>query len=307
MADNAKFKTLTCLQGQLGQDPLLDEIAREVQASSVLEVMKAYSDELRGRMDNKARPFQKMVRLLEAGITPTRVEGHYDGEVLVLRTRDEDELLARYGNFIGFLWGEVAGPVAPWVGKTFTKVPADLIRNYTEGFERSAIPTYLGTNHFEKPENSVIDKLSDSAVTFWMHLKDAPQGEKSLFGYDKNGGLLIARCAESVHAGTEREVFQLNYRWHDLGNFPPISHLIEELVQIADGVYLGQLLFATKNVLGRFDPRLKAADYGYQHFGYFLLMDDSWAAETRRVFPNIKSAPPTRGAGWGDPENPNEP
>jgi hypothetical protein len=121
-----------------------------------------------------------------------------------------------------------------------------------------------------------------------MHLKDAPQGGKNLFGYDKNGGLFIARRAESVYAGTEREIFQLNYRWHDLGNFPPISYLIDELVQIADGVYLGQLLFATKNVLGRFDPHLPTKDYDYQHFGYFLLMDDSWAAETRRVFPHIK-------------------
>jgi hypothetical protein len=285
MADNDKFKTLTCLEGQLGQDPLLDEIAREVQATSVLEAMKAYIDELRGRMDNKARPLQKMARLFEAGITPTRVEGHYDGEVLVLRKGDEDELLARYENFLGFLWGEAVGPVAPWVGKTSTKVATDLIRNYTEGFERSAIPTYLGINHFGKLEDSVINKQSRSVVTFWMHLKDAPQGEKSLFGYDKNGGVFIARRAESVYAGTEREVFQLNYRWHDLGNFPPISHLIDELVQIADGVYLGQLLFATKNVLGRFDLHLRTQDYFYQHFGYFLLMDDSWAAETKRVFP----------------------
>ncbi len=289
MADNDKFKTLTLLEDQLGQDPLLDEIAREVQASSVLEAMKAYIDELRGRMDNNARPYQKMARLFQAGITPTRVVGHYDGETLGLRTGDEQEPLARYGNFIGLIWGTAVGPVAPWVGKTFTSVATDLIRNYTEGFERSAIPTYLGINHFEKLEDSVINKLSFSVVNFWMHLREAPKEERALYGYDKNGGLFIARRAESVYPGTEREVFQLNYRWHDLGNFPPISNLMDELVQIADGAYLGQLLFATKNVLGRFDPHLPSKDYAYQHFGYFLLMDDSWAAETRRVFPNTVS------------------
>jgi len=303
-----KFKTLTCLEGKLGQDPLLDEIARDVQNSSVLEAMKSYIDELRGRLDNNARPYQKLARLFDAGITPTRVVGHHDGEALGLRTGDEQEPLARYGNFIGLLWGTAVGPVAPWVGKTFTPVASDLIRNYTEGFERSAIPTYLGINHFEKLEDSVMNKLSFSVVTFWMHLKDAPQGEKSLYGYDKNGGLFIARRAESVYAGTEREVFQLNYRWHDLGNFPPISYLIDELVQITDGVYLGQLLFATKNVLSRFDPNLPSQEYDYRHFGYFLLMDDSWAAETRRVFSNIKpgliTAPPEAGKPAAQPASP---
>jgi len=288
MPDHDKSKTLTCLEGQLGQDPLLDEIAREVQASSVLEAMKAYIDELRGRMDNDARPFQKMARLFQAGITPTRVEGHHDGEALGLRTGDEHELLASYGNFIGFLWGEAVGPVAPWVGKSFTPVAPALIRNYTDGFERCEVPTYLGINHFEKLEDSVINKLSFSVVTFWMHLKDAPQEERDLYGYNKNGGLFIARRAQSVYAGSKREVFQLNYRWHNLGNLPPVSYLIDELVQITGSVYLGQLLFATKNVLGRFDPNLPIEDYDYQHFGYFLLMDDSWASETRRVFPNIK-------------------
>ena len=296
MPNEDKFKTLTCLEGKLGQDPLLDEIARDVQGSSVLEAMKSYIDELRGRVDNNARPYQKLARLFEAGITPTRVVGHHDGEAVGLRTGDEQEPLARYGNFIGLLWGTAVGPVAPWVGKTFSIVAPDLIRNYTEGFERSAIPTYLGINHFEKLEDSLMNKLSFSVVNFWMHLKDAPPDEKSLFGYDKNGGLFVARRAESVYAGTEREVFQLNYRWHDLGNFPPISYLIDELVEIADGVYLGQLLFATKNVLGRFNPNLPAAEYGYQHFGYFLLMDNSWAAETRRVFRNIKPGLITAGA-----------
>ena len=305
MPNTDKFKTLTCLEGKLGQDPLLDEIARDVQASSVLEAMKSYIGELRGRLDNEARPYQKLARLFMAGFTPTRVEGHHDGEALGLRIGDEPEPLARYGNFLGLLWGTSVGPVAPWVGKSFSRVSPDLIRNYTEGFERGAVPAYLGINHFEKLEDSIINKLSFSVVTFWMHLKDAPQEEKSLYGYDKNGGLFIARCAESVFAGTERAVFQLNYRWHDLGNFPPISYLIDELVQITDGVYLGQLLFATRNVLGRFDPNLPAQDYDYQHFGYFLLMDDSWAAETRRVFPNIKpgliTAHPEAGKPAGQP------
>jgi hypothetical protein len=113
MPNNDKFRTLTCLEGKLGQDALLDEIVLDVQASSVLEAMKSHIEELRDRMDNDARPCQKLARLFMAGFTPTRVEGHHDGEALSLRTGDEQEPLARYGNFIGLLWGTTVGPVAP--------------------------------------------------------------------------------------------------------------------------------------------------------------------------------------------------
>ncbi|MBZ5552813.1 MAG: hypothetical protein LAO21_08850 [Acidobacteriia bacterium] len=287
MVDN-KFKTLRCLEGKTGLDPLLDEIQRDVQANSVLEAMKSYIDELRGKLDNNARPYQKISRLFEAGLTPTQVVGHHDGVAVGLRTGDEHDLLASYGNFIGFVWGTTVGPVAPWVGKSFHPVTRDQLRDYTAGFEQGETPTYLGINHFEKVEDSILNKISLSMVTFLMHLKDAPLEERNLYGYDKNGGLFIARRAQSVYAGSKREVFQLNYRWHNLGSLPPISYLIDELVQVTDGVYLGQLLFATRNMLGQFDPDLPVEKYDYQHFGYFLLMDDSWASETRRVFPNIK-------------------
>ncbi len=283
-----KFKTLTCLEGRLGQDPLLDEIQRDVESSSVLEAIRGYIDQLKGKLDNNARPYQKLARLFLAGFTPGRVEGHHDGEAIGLRTGDEHGLLASYGNFMGFVWGTVVGPVAPWVGKSFNPVDPNTLRNYTDGFEKGETPTYLGINHFEEMKDSVVMLLGFPILVFWMHLKDAPKQERELYGYEKNGGLFIARQAPSVYAGTERQVFQLNYRWHNLGNLPPISYLIDELVTVADGVYLGQLLFATKHVLHRYDPSVPAADYDYQHFGYFLLMDDSWASETRRVFKNIK-------------------
>jgi hypothetical protein len=101
--------------------------------------------------------------------------------------------------------------------------------------------------------------------------------------------MFVARTAPSVYSGTKRDVFQLNYRWPKLGNLPPFTYLIDELVEIAEGVYLGQLLFATKHLLGHYDPARPPQDYDYQHFGYFLLMDDTWAAETRRVFHHIEA------------------
>lgn len=289
MPVNDKFKTLTCLPGTLGQDPVLDEINREVQASSFLEVMKSHIEALKGKLDNNAPSYQKLAKLFMAGITPEKVEGHHDGEAINLRTGDEHGLLASYGNFMGYLWGELIGPVAPWVGKSFLPISPTQLADYTDGIEKGVTPTYLGINHFEKLEESIVNSLSYPLLTFWLHLNDAPPEQKDLYGYDKNGGLFIARRAPSVYAGTHREVFQLNYRWHNLANWPPISLLVDELVQIADGAYLGQLLFATKNLLSRYTSQVPASNYDFQHFGFFLLMDDSWAAETRRVFPHIKS------------------
>ncbi len=284
----ARFKTLTCLEGKEGQDPLLDEVRDEVQSTSVLEAMKGYITQLCGKLDNNARPYRKIARLFEAGFTPTAVEGHHDGITLGLRSGDERGVLASYGNFLGFLWGTAVGPVSPWVGKSFNPVAPVLLRSYTDGFERGEAPTFLGINHFEKLEGSVINKLSISILTFWMHLKDASQEERDIYGHDKNGAFFIARRAQSVCRGSQREVFQLNYRWHNLENLPPNSYLIDELVEITDGVHLGQLLYATRHLLERFDPGHPVDDYEYEHFGYFLLMNDSWAIETRRVFPNIR-------------------
>jgi hypothetical protein len=283
-----KFRTLTCLEGKQAGDPLLDEIQQDVKSSSLLEAMKRYIDELRGTLDNNARPFKKIARLFDAGITPERVEGHHDGVAIGLRTGDEHGLLASYGNFMGLLWGTAVGPVAPWVGKSFDTVDDNIIQRYTEGTVRDHAPTYVGINHFNQLPDSVVNQFTFSVLSFWMHLKEAPKEEKDLYGHDRDGGLFIARKAPSVYAGTNREVFQLNYRWANLGNAPPFTYLIDELVGIADGVYLGQLLFATSNLLSHFDPSVPNADYHYQHFGYFLLMDDTWAAETRRVFSNIE-------------------
>lgn len=296
-----KFKTFTCLESQSGQDALLEEIRRDAQATSVLDAMKSYMDQLHEKLDNNARPYQKLARLFMAGNTPTKVEGHHYGEAIGLRSGDEKGILASYGNFMGFLWGTTVGPTVPWVGKSFTALGSDVVRDYTGGLGDESKPSFLGINHFERLEQSLVNRFSFSVVTFWLHLQDAPAQERARYGYDKNGGLFIAQRSPSVYAGTNREVFQLNYRWRQLGNIPPISYLIDEIVEVADGLYLGQLLFATKNVLEAFDGRRPAADYDYQHFGYFLLIDNSWEPEIFRVFPNIRlgSAPasgvPTHG------------
>jgi hypothetical protein len=99
----------------------------------------------------------------------------------------------------------------------------------------------------------------------------------------------VAHRAPSVYAGTPREVFRLNYRLTPLGNPAPlIYYLIDELVEIVGGIYLGQLLFATARMFERYDPLASDASYCYQHFGYFLLVSEAWNAEAKRLFPHLE-------------------
>src|SRR5207237_9764176 len=67
-----------------------------------------------------------------------------------------------------------------------------------------------------------------------------------------------------------------------------LSYLIDEMVQIADGMFLGQAIFATTKFLDRYDPKADPATYHYQNFGYFLLFEPFWNAEAKRLFPFLE-------------------
>jgi hypothetical protein len=47
------------------------------------------------------------------------------------------------------------------------------------------------------------------------------------------------------------------------------------LVRIADGLYLGHLMYAT-DIVKPYDPEEDPTAYKYKLFGYFLLMDEEW-------------------------------
>ena len=283
-----KLKILTCLEGKRDADPLVAAIRRDMKGKkSVLELMRSYLQELEGELDNNAPTFAKLAKLFQCGITPDRVAGHHYGIAVGIRTGDKEDILADYSNLLGFLWSTSLGQAPPWVGKTFKTANRQKLQNLTEGFEKGKAPTYLGINHFNEVEDSPLNIISIIFLTFWLSLQDAPKEERTNYGYEKNGGNFIARRAKSVYPASKREVFQLNYRWAKLGNLPPLRYLIDEIVEIADGLYLGQLLFATKNLFNDYDPKLPNSRYGYEHFGYFILMDERWRAEAQRVFPYI--------------------
>jgi len=94
----------------------------------------------------------------------------------------------------------------------------------------------------------------------------------------------------------------LNFLWGKLladappwvgKGFNPVGNIInginyfriDEIVEVAPGLYLGQLLFATRRLFEEYNPELQSGEYHYAHFGYFLLMDEGWDAERRRLFP----------------------
>jgi hypothetical protein len=58
-------------------------------------------------------------------------------------------------------------------------------------------------------------------------------------------------------------------------SIPPDNYCIDELVKLADGLYLGQLIYATE-LLKQYDPKEDPSAYKYRLFGYFLLVDDDW-------------------------------
>jgi len=291
----SKLRILTCLEEKSDDDPLVAAIRRDLEGkSSILELMKSYLKELEGELDNKAPTFAKLAKLFECGITPDRVEGHHYGVTIGLRTGDKKDVWADYSNLLGLVWSTSLGKVPPWVGKTFKTASSAKLRYFTGSSGPDNIPTYLGINHFNEIEDSPLNVISVLLLTFWMNLKDASEQERAQYGYEKIGGQFIARRARSVYHATARDVFQLNYRWPKLANPPPLRYLIDEIVEIADGVYLGQLLFATKRLFSDYDPTLPDAEYDYEHFGYFLLMDESWRMETRRVFPYIDIPYPER-------------
>ncbi len=73
----------------------------------------------------------------------------------------------------------------------------------------------------------------------------------------------------------KKKVFQFHYRYPIVGGPVPIGLCLDELVEIADGLFLGQLIYATALHVP-FHSSVDPAVYKYQLFGYFLLLDDAW-------------------------------
>jgi hypothetical protein len=279
------LRTLPCLAGG---DELVAAIRVDLAASgSVLELMKRYVEELRGVADNDAPPYRKLRRLFELGAAPEQIEGHHYGVTLGLRTGDLRGPAAQFGNVLGYLWGESVGRVCPWVGKSFAALEPTEVDRLSGGAIPRDGPVAAGINHFHAIEGAPLNAAANAVLELIWPLEQPPATEAARFGHQRDGGHFLAHRAPSVHPSSPRTVYRLNYRFPALENPAPLPALIDEVVEIAPGLYLGQLLFATHRLLEPYDPAEPDARYAYQHFGYFLIFAESWNEEARRVFRNL--------------------
>jgi hypothetical protein len=306
--ENATLTTLTCLNEADPNDELVKDVKADLAvASSILEMMKDYMTLLQGNLDNNAPPFRKMAKLFELGKTFDALDGHYYGVAPGLRTGDLSGVAAEFGNLLGLIWGSVIVGVCPWAGKSYTPMDDGDRAQIVGDSVPNEIKVLRGINHFNRIEHAPVNIAATTLLTFMWHLQKATDDELAKYGYELKGGHFAAHRAPSLYPGTPREVFRLNYRHHALGNFPPLTYLVDEMVQIADGLYLGQVLFATDHLLETYDPKADSARYHYQHFGYFLLFEPEWNAEAKRLFPFLEmpdAAIPTEVAEAGTPAAP---
>jgi hypothetical protein len=252
--------------------------------ASLLDLLAGYMRTLRKSADNRAPEYRKLHTLFSLGLTPRQVEGHHYGVALGLRTHADPHPLSRFDNVVGLLWGATLQDESPWVGKSFSPLDENRLKGLTGEANPPRTPTFLGINHFNRVDFRAANQVTFHALSYWLNLEDAPTSEKATFANERNGGNFIARQEPSVWPESPREVFSLNYRWASMQNRPPLSWLVDEIVQISDGLYLGQLLFASHHLFSGFDPALPSAEYDYRHMGYFLLWDERWNAEARRLF-----------------------
>lgn len=250
---------------------------------------------------------------------------------------------------MGTAWNASFADTGLWMGKTYEPISKEQVAELsgndpvlTASYKSDV--TRIGRNYFREPPNpNALQGIGLPAITKFWHLLDRPTSEEAdgfigeikqeniekekAIPYTKTGGYFLADMGRSVVPEMkEKSVYQLNYRWQNLKPVFPMTLLVDEIVQVAEGVYLGQLVYATKHFnLGTLDlpfipgdqditlgevykPREEPSwwekilsrlfgreirdtvDYGYQNNGYFLMMDPSYAKQiyADNAFPQLR-------------------
>ncbi|WP_455206179.1 hypothetical protein [Kaarinaea lacus] len=249
------------------------------------------------------------------------------------------------------MWNFSFANTGIWMGKTFEPVSQQTVAEKCDN-NPLAVNTYdkvvtrIGRNFFRDPHNPSLLQLAGMPVlTELWHLKERPMSidasgfdsvllQKNLdkekrIPYEKTGGYFLANSGTSaVPEMNGKPVYQLVYRWPGLGPVYPMTRLVDELVQVDDGIYLGQLVMATKHYsLGTLKFSLfgediqkqlgepyrpgdepsgvmaflhsflgkehKDLDYGYQNNGFFLMIDPDFAEQAYAddAFPQLRPHP----------------
>jgi hypothetical protein len=290
------FKTWTLRPEGDRHDPLVVKAYGDLEKhGSILELLHAYKQSLDRSADNNDPVYARLAALFNAGRTPETVRGHFYGITLGVRCGDMPEAMASFGNLLGLIWGATLSDECPWVGKSLEPIEPSRLQALIGRPVTDSPPVLLGVNHFNRISTRLLNSLAFKLLDAWMKLHPAPDHERQAYDWEKNGGYFLGSPTFSVCAESPRPVFQLNYRPKALNNPVPNCWLVDELVEISPGLYLGQLCYATRNLTGDFDPDRPPQDYRYRNFGFFLLLDQRWHAEARRLFPYLEIPPDAPG------------
>ena len=295
-AQETEYKTWTFRSDAGHDNPILARVYNDLkEQGSVLELFKNYKDMLDRSNDNNDPVFTKLAALFDAAKTPDVMQGHYYGITLGIRVGGMPEPMSEYGNVPGMIWGSTLSNECPWVGKSLSPIDPSGLKEITGQKDTGTQPVMLGINHFNRIHTRVLNPLAFQFLNFWMDLSPAPPEEQEAYNWEKNGAYFTGSHAESVNPESPRPVFQLNYRYKSLRNRVPNCWLIDELVEVSSGLFLGQLCYATGKLLNDYNPELPPGNYLYRNFGYFLLLDRHWHNEARRLFPYLEISPDAPG------------
>lgn len=331
-------------QLRLGQK--LEAILEEEWGDGVLSMLARFQGVLadNDRRDQWDSVFSKLRTLFLCGKN-TPLDGPMIGVPVAIRDSDyfrqtaklldKDRSLLADVQWMATCWNATFANTGLWMGKTFEPVTKENFGSSCEDDPAMMVAydpatTRIGRNFFREPADpNLLQGISLPVLTRLWHLKDRPRNpgdlgfraillEKNItkelaIPYTKTGGIFLGQSGVSVLPEMNgKEVYQLNYRWPNLNPVYPMTRLVDELVQIADGVWLGQLVMATRHYsLGRCEISLigertteislgesykpaKSSSldhlkemtgvknwdvYGYQNNGFFLMIDTSLAKE----------------------------
>ncbi|MEE8574682.1 MAG: hypothetical protein V3T30_04640 [Thermodesulfobacteriota bacterium] len=245
---------------------------------------------------------KKLDRLFAFGSAPSDLSGFYYGVTIGMRDGLSSGIgeLSKIISWTGLgkkvdpmqiFFGRILSKTSPWAGKSFSRIEPLKLNDYTDGYEKGKTTTYLGINSFRREKDSAVNHVADYLLSHMMDMKDVPDPNKNVNSWiNAKGGLFIATKRSSVNAATpDKKVLALNYRWKKLGNKFPNSLLVDEIVEVAKGLYLGKLYYSTalRYIDSKYNPKISEKKFKYRGFGYFLLMDDTWLHEKNVLFPDL--------------------
>jgi hypothetical protein len=279
-----KFKTLTLREtpdGDVDQNRL-QEVRKDLETSGdILRMLKSYSDTLMEEHQTVSPVLDKLHSLFNAGIAPQMMDGYYRGALVSWQS--QGLLALGQKNSLNIAW-QASRLFSPWTGKTFRQIGEAELAKWTDGGDvMGSEPAFFCTNTtvYRNAKERFIKAAMDLAGVVTMN---ASPEEKQKYGYDEHTFYFIGRPNKPsmLPENKGKLVFQFNYRWKPLKNIPPDCFCIDEITQIADGLYLGLLIYAT-DWLKPWNPQTPIEEYKYRLFGYFLLMGEDWQQRRLRI------------------------